>query len=129
VKRLKVVQISPSSLAQSSKYESLQRTPREKILDDRPCNDDIPPASLLYEGFGEFLDIVAGRTDVEGCNDVDALNLYLAVDEFAESMCRFFPNEDSRADSGRTLLNRIFAARRQEETIPVRPLQPHPSDL
>jgi len=112
VKRLKVVRISPSSLAQSSEYENLQRSPGEKILDDRPRDDDILPASLLWKGFGEFLDIVAGRTDVEGCNDVDALNLHLAVDEFAESMSRFFPNEDSRADSGRTLLNRIFAARR-----------------
>jgi hypothetical protein len=120
VKRLKVVRISPSSLAQSSEYENLQRSPREKILDDRPRDDGIPLASLLWKEFGEFLDIVAGRTD---------LNLHLAVDEFAESMSRFFPNEDSRADSGRTLLNRIFAARRQEETIPVRPLQPHPSDL
>ena len=27
-------------------------------------------------------------------------------------MCRFFPNEDSRANRGRTLLNRIFAAGR-----------------
>jgi hypothetical protein len=122
VKRLKVVQISPSSLAKSSKYESLQRTPREKILDDRPRNDDIPPASLLYEGFGEFLDIVAGRADVEGCNDVDALKLMnsrsLCVGSSPMKTAERIGGEHSSTESSR-----------QEETTPVQSLQPHPSDL
>jgi hypothetical protein len=76
VKRTKVLQIAPSQFARSSNYESLQNDLREKILDDRPREDEnIPPVSLLYEGFGQFLDIVAGSTDAEGYAAVNALEL------------------------------------------------------
>ena len=59
----------------------------------------------------QFMDIVAGRP-VDGCNDVNAFDLHLAVDEFAESMCLFYPNEDTRAKFRRTCINKILAARR-----------------
>jgi len=111
VKRSKVVKLAPSALAKPTEYEKLQNNPEERILDDRPQDDDIPPASLLYEGFGQFMDIVAGRP-VDGCNNVNAFDLHLAVDEFAESMCLFYPNEDTRAKFGRTYINKILAARR-----------------
>jgi hypothetical protein len=113
VKRTKVVQVAPSLLAHPATYESLQGDPKERILDDRPQEDkDIPPISLLYDGFGQFLDIAAGRTDVKGFNDVKALELQSAVDEFAQSMCGLFENEDKRREEGLRLLNKIFAARK-----------------
>ena len=110
VKRPKVVQIAPSSLAKPGTYEPMQGDPTE---DDRPREDDnIPPVSLLYEGFGQFLDIFAGDSNVESCNDVKASELEFAVDEFAESMCGFFDTEDDKKVTGLKRLNKIFAARK-----------------
>lgn len=104
--------MAPSSLAKPSEYESLQKRPDEKILDDRPQEDGIPPISLLYDGFGQFLDIVAGVTDIKNLTDVKAVELQLAVDDFAVSICRFFKDEDKRREKGLDLLNEIFAARK-----------------
>ena len=104
--------MAPSSLAKPSEYESLQKRPDEKILDDRPQEDGIPPISLLYDGFGQFLDIVAGATDIKNLPDVKAVELQLAVDKFAVSMCGFFTDEDKRREKGLDLLNEIFAARK-----------------
>ena len=68
----------------------MQKDPKEKILDDRPReDDDIPPASLLYDGFGQFLDIFAGDANVESFSDVKASELQFAIDEFAQLMCGF----------------------------------------
>jgi hypothetical protein len=108
VKRQKVLGMGPSSLALSKNYERLQKSPQEKILDDRPEDDDIPPISLLYEGFGEFLDIVAGSTDC--LHSINISMLESAVDEFADSICQFFENEDSRRKRGLQLINKIFSA-------------------
>jgi len=113
IKRSKVVRIAPSSLAQQRTYKNTQRDPKEKILDDRPSEDDnIPPVSLLYDGFGQFLDISAGDTNVEGLIDVKVSDLQFAVDEFAQSMCGFFEVECQRRDAGLAALDKIFAARK-----------------
>ena len=113
IKRSKVAQISPSSFAQPRNYNRTQKDPKERILDDRPSEDDnIPPVSLLYDGFGQFLDISAGDTNVEGFNDVKVSDLQFAVDEFAQSMCGFFDVEHQRRDAGLEALDKIFAARK-----------------
>ena len=113
LKRTKLVISSPSTVAQPSKYEKNQNTPSEKILDDRPEQDaDIPPFPLLYDGFGEFLDIVDGVTDVPGLSEVNTAELLWAVDDFAQKMCRFYKNEDQRRDTALPTLNGIFSARR-----------------
>ena len=112
LKRTKLATTSPSTAAQPSIYENNQNTPSEKILDDRPEQDaDIPPVPLLYDGFGEFQDIVDGVTDVPGLSKVDMAELYKAVDDFAQKMCRFYENEDQRRDAALPTLNRIFSAR------------------
>ena len=112
LKRTKLATTSPSAVAQPSKYENNQNTPSEKILDDRPEQDaDIPPVPLLYDGFGEFQDIVDGVTDVPGLSEVDMTELLKAVDDFAQKMCRFYENEDQRRDAALPTLNRIFSAR------------------
>jgi len=56
----------PSVLALPNNYRSLQLKSAERILDDHPESDLIPPVSesLLYEGFGQFLDVFCGRQDV-----------------------------------------------------------------
>ena len=83
-------------------------------MDDRPReDDDIPPDSLLlYDGFGQFLDIFAGDTNVECFHDVKASELQFAVDKFAQSMCGFFETEDKWRETGLVRLNKIFAARK-----------------
>ena len=112
LKRTKLATTSPSTAAQPSRYESNQQTPSEKILDDRPERDpDIPPIPLLYEGFGEFLDIVDGAADVSGLSEVNMIELAKAVDDLALKMSRFFENDDRRRDAALPILNRIFAAR------------------
>ncbi|KAF9003645.1 hypothetical protein BDQ17DRAFT_1409037 [Cyathus striatus] len=120
IKRRNTVMLSPSSLAKPSIYEPMQEVLEERIFDDRPCEDDgIPPTSLLYDAFGEFLDIYDGRTDVRGLNLVNVPMLQGAVDDFAEEMCKFFANDNHRKSSGIDLLNEIFSARYNGDCIPV----------
>jgi hypothetical protein len=47
---------------------------------------------LLYEGFGHFLDIINGRDDVPGLDEIDAPKLESAVtvDELAKWMSTYF---------------------------------------
>ena len=112
LKRTKLATTSPSTAAQPFKYEKIQNTPSEKILDDRPEQvADIPPVPLLYDGFGDFLDIVNGVTDVPGLSEVDMIELLKAVDDFAQKMCRFYENEDLRRVASLACLNRVFSAR------------------
>ena len=47
-----------------SEYRTLQGNQVAKILDDRPEQDSVPPASLLYDGFGHFLDPFRRREEV-----------------------------------------------------------------
>jgi hypothetical protein len=76
----------------SGEYESLQRDPSERILDDRSEQDWVPPASLLYEGFGSFLDIFRRRGgDYE--LTPERRDLEVAVNTFADAMASFFKSE------------------------------------
>ena len=128
IKWSQVVQLRPSTLAQPDTYEHMQEDPKKKILDDRPSEDNnIPPVSLLYDGFGQFLDIFAGDTNVEGFNDVKASELQNAVDEFAQSMCGFFETEDEKRETGLVRLNKIFAARK-DDSVPRTPVRHYTGD-
>ena len=104
-------------MGRSSVYEYFQGT-SERILDDRPQKDeDIPPISLLYDGFGHFLDVTGGRSNVPGLHDIKVQELEGAVDDFADKMTMSYRNEDDWRRVGIDALNRIFAARRGT-TIP-----------
>ncbi|KAH9973808.1 hypothetical protein BGW80DRAFT_224693 [Lactifluus volemus] len=72
----------------------------------------MPLIPLLYDGFGYFLDIVAGHKDIPGLDLVDLRRLQVEVDELACMMCRFYDHEDERRDAARRILNKIFGARR-----------------
>jgi hypothetical protein len=112
LKRTKLVTTAPSDAAKAAIYESNQNKPSEKIFDDRPVPDaDIPPISLLYEGFGHFLDIMNGRDDVPGLDEVDVPKLQRAVDDLASKMTGYFDSEDDRRDAALPCLTRIFSAR------------------
>ncbi|KDR69821.1 hypothetical protein GALMADRAFT_76982 [Galerina marginata CBS 339.88] len=112
MKRSKLAMTAPSTMAQPSYYEENQKTSSEKILDDRPKVDPhIAPISLLYDGFGDFLDIFDGRADVPGLAEVNILELHKAVDDFALKMCRFYDNDDERRTAALPALNCIFSAR------------------
>ncbi|KAH8986308.1 hypothetical protein EDB92DRAFT_1264184 [Lactarius akahatsu] len=52
----KIFDDPPSVVAKPSKYKTLQNHPSQKILDGRPQADSVPPLSLLYHGFGDFMD-------------------------------------------------------------------------
>jgi hypothetical protein len=57
---LKLLKYSPSVIGMPSMYKMLQEEPSQRILDDCPQDcpeaDAILPASLLYHGFGHFMD-------------------------------------------------------------------------
>ncbi|KAF8989086.1 hypothetical protein BDQ17DRAFT_1434673 [Cyathus striatus] len=82
IKQRKIVTMSHSSIAKPSTYEVIQQDPEQRILDDLPQEvSGIPPISLLYDGFGEFLDIVDGRVDVNGFDNVNIPLLEELVDD------------------------------------------------
>jgi hypothetical protein len=111
-KRSKIATISPSSIATSQNYQDLQQNTCDRILDDRPGPDlGIPPISLLFPGFGHFLDIVDGHDNVPGLTDVNIAELQVAVDSLVANMTRFFFEETSRMANGLEYLNKIFHAR------------------
>jgi hypothetical protein len=111
LKRTKLATISPSTTSKPAEYQTLQKDYFEKILDDRPGPDDIPPISLLYEGFGHFFDIIDGHDNVPGLADVDSRELHRAVNGLADEMTGYFETEDERRDTALPHLNRIFSAR------------------
>src|SRR5712672_1944148 len=98
----------PSDIALLDNYGSLQREPAERILDDRPRSDLIPPVSLLYEGFGQFLDIFCGRQDIHHMSK-EQQDLKRAVDRFAEQMTLIYGDEESRRTDGLLALNNILS--------------------
>ena len=95
-------------MGKQSEYESLQRDPSERILDDRPEQDSVPPVSLLYEGFGSFLDIFRRREGVYELT-LERRDLEVAVNYFAEAMTSFFESEAERKTTGLNALNAILS--------------------
>ncbi|KAH9175160.1 hypothetical protein EDB89DRAFT_2066957 [Lactarius sanguifluus] len=95
-------------IGETPSYTSLQRRLTEKISDDRPGPDPVLPVSLLYDGFGHFMDAIRGR---EGASDVSKKrrDLELGVDAFADKMTGFYPNDGSRSFGGLNALNDILA--------------------
>ena len=71
-KRAKLTALAPSDASKPSYYQKIQGNASQKILDDRPLADvDVPPAPLLYSGFGHFVDIYNGCDDVPYLSDID----------------------------------------------------------
>ncbi|KAI0251160.1 hypothetical protein BJV78DRAFT_1154573 [Lactifluus subvellereus] len=78
---------------------SLQLQPTPKILDDRPGPDSAPPVSLLYDGFGYFIDAFSRRGNI--CNlETKRQDLEMAVDSFAEKMTDCYNKEADRMEDG-----------------------------
>ena len=113
VKQTKINEVALSVLAKYKCYMGFQGDSKQKIWDDRPIPDPgIPPISLLYSGFGHFLDIMDGRVDVPGLEDIRKDVLEKAVDDFAKAMTGFFDLELDRMNEGLGHLQQIFIARR-----------------
>ncbi|KAI9448414.1 hypothetical protein H4582DRAFT_1802901, partial [Lactarius indigo] len=102
----KILTFPPSDLGKLAKYKSLQRKSDERILDDRPEADRVPPASLLYHGFGHFMDNSRPRKGIR----VDEVqrDLERRVDDFAVKMTTFYRNEESRREKGLDALGDIL---------------------
>ncbi|KAI9447310.1 protein kinase subdomain-containing protein PKL/ccin9 [Lactarius psammicola] len=99
----------PSQMGELPNYESLQRQPTEKILDDRPEPYPVPPVSLLYDGFGYFMDeAFRNREDVPEIS-TKRRNLEMAVNAFADEMTGFYYCDASRSFEGLPALNNILA--------------------
>ncbi|KAF8338646.1 hypothetical protein F5887DRAFT_1235893 [Amanita rubescens] len=113
-KRAKLIALAPSDTSKPSYYQKMQGNASQRILDDRPLPDvDVPPAPLLYSGFGHFVDIYNGCDDVPYLSDIDFPALEAAVDDFANKMGEFFESKDGRRDQGLPLLNAIFSCRKE----------------
>lgn len=110
--------MAPSQMGKPSEYKSLQQNSSERILDDRPAQDPVPPASLLYEGFGSFLDIFRCRGDIYDLTR-ERRKLELAVNTFAEAMTTFFGTENERGTRGLNALNAILSLHRHQERTAV----------
>ena len=109
-KRSRPATIPPSEHAKPSQYIKTQQNTSERILDDRPVADrGVPPAALLYEGFGEFQDICDGRRDPMHLDEKLLTELEEAVDDFALRMCGFYDDETDRMAACLRHLNRILS--------------------
>jgi hypothetical protein len=65
----------------------------------------------LYDGFGEFQDIFAGRTEEPINSDISkAAGFVKAVTAFCNEMSLFYKDEYGRRDAGLPLLDDIFHA-------------------
>jgi hypothetical protein len=89
-----------------SEYMSLHEDDR-KILDDRPEQDSVAPASLLYDGYGHFLDIFRRREEAPALTD-DRRQLEVTVNVFAEAMAALYETDDERKEKGLGALNAIL---------------------
>ncbi|KAG6850081.1 hypothetical protein H0H93_001214 [Arthromyces matolae] len=124
LKRTKLATNTPSITGEPSIYKAIQTTYEERILDDRPQpDDDIPPISLLYDGFGLFLDILRGKKDIPLLIDIDIPRLRQEVDEFADQMCEFYEEEVHRRDTALPILDRIFSAQGGVKIPSIRPCE------
>ncbi|KAH0830118.1 hypothetical protein J3R83DRAFT_1456 [Lanmaoa asiatica] len=129
VKRAKFATDAPSAISRPQSFKTLCkdrekpilhcRHPYSETLSDPESSgngppyddDDLPPISLQYEGFGHFLDIFHGREDVPGMENVSSATLISAVDDFADLMSHVFATEAVRRGKGLAALNVIFLAR------------------
>ncbi|KAH8977111.1 hypothetical protein EDB86DRAFT_2863378 [Lactarius hatsudake] len=96
----------PSMIAKPFKYKSLQNHPSQRILDDRPQADSVPPLSLLYDGFGYFMDDSSLYEPI--CADQEQRNLESRFSDFANEMTGFYPSEDSRRNTGLGFINKLL---------------------
>jgi len=106
-----LVRTAPSEMGKLENYRALQRIPSQRILDDRPAPDSIPPVALLYDGFGSFMDVFGRQGDI--CHlDGKRRNLEMAVDSFAEKMADIYDDEEAdRMEEGLRALNQILSLR------------------
>lgn len=91
-----------------AEYKSCQNYPEARILDDRPTRDQIPPPSLLYKGFGLFMDSYRRRVN-DWLLSQHQRELEAAVDNFADEMTRIHKNDGERRESGLLALNGILS--------------------
>ena len=109
----KLLKETPSRMGKPSTYITLQRSLDGRILDDRPEADPIPPLSLLYHGFGQFMDDFNKGIRV----DSKQRDLERNVDQFAAEMVKFYKDEGSRKVKGLLTLNHILGKTLMAATI------------
>ncbi|KAL5492142.1 hypothetical protein ACEPAI_3589 [Sanghuangporus weigelae] len=109
-KKQRIVETTPSTLA--TQYSTIQKDPQERILDDIPDPDtDVSPVSLLFDGFGKFLDTFRTYDGLPvNVASVPRAHCHSLIDKFAEKMCQTYPDENRRNNACLQAINDIFAA-------------------
>ena len=109
-KKPRVADKAPSTLC--LEYDSLQNDSNERILDDIPTADgNIPPVSLLFDGFGKFLDTFRSYDALPlDVGDTARTVIHSLIDKFAEKMCKIYSGEIARNDECLAALNDVFRA-------------------
>ncbi|KAI0255225.1 hypothetical protein BJV78DRAFT_752809 [Lactifluus subvellereus] len=98
----KLVKTTPSDMGKLDYYKALQQIPTQKILDDRPDPDSFSLVSLLYDGFGYFMDVFDRWGDI--CDlGTKQQGLEIAVDSFAKKMTDLYDKEADRREEGYVL--------------------------
>jgi hypothetical protein len=119
VKRLVIAswkpQSAPSNTAKPSEFRAWHH--EKWMLDHRrdgdnesaEAGDNLPPISLQYAGFGQFLDIFYDLGRVPDVDKVSSRGIRMAVDIFAEKMSRVHADEDKRKTAGLSTLNDVLS--------------------
>ncbi|KAH9953120.1 hypothetical protein BC827DRAFT_1159408 [Russula dissimulans] len=112
------LETSPSIVRKLRFNRTFQDQPSQRILDDRPEPDLLlsPTVSLLFAGFGEFLDAV-NRQEDEFALDLMRLELEWDVDSFAVEMSKISETETDRRTAGLRALNKNLSSRGPDKLI------------
>ncbi|KAI9449640.1 hypothetical protein BJY52DRAFT_1192413 [Lactarius psammicola] len=107
VREAKIFKFAPSQMGWPSTYKPLQKESGQRmILDDRPTADPLPPASLLYHGFGRFMDDSSPHKGIR--MDEKRRDLERHVYHFAREMAGFHEDERARRENGLDDLKKIL---------------------
>ena len=106
LKSRKIVIESPSLFNDHSEYAELQKDQAERIMDDRPEPDVVPPLSLLYRGFGYFLDSTSVAAIQSGTSSY--LEIRGKVDKLVAEVSRIKDEEAKQEDSQDLIRDILF---------------------
>ncbi|KAH6905113.1 protein kinase subdomain-containing protein PKL/ccin9 [Coprinopsis sp. MPI-PUGE-AT-0042] len=104
IKRTRLATIAPSRVGKLSFYRDLQCDSEERLYDDRPEPDDLPPLELLSRPFGVFVDDFRQTFT----HSFETESLRANIGRLADQMCCTYATDEDRRWAAVPLLDEIL---------------------